>query len=147
QALLIVLAAWAAGALVGGFVAGSVSALHKRGAALTVGFVVLVMVVINIAMIPHPTWMAAAGVLVPRPFAWLGGRWALWAFSPGGAGSAGRRRAAGPPPRPGSSAAVPGRTAAAGRWTAAARHRTARPARRCGRAWCRCPREIGRAHV
>lgn len=77
QALLIVLAAWAAGALVGGFVAGSVSALHKRGAALTVGFVVLVMVVINIAMIPHPMWMAAAGVLVPLPFAWLGGRWAL----------------------------------------------------------------------
>ncbi|KAA2285783.1 hypothetical protein [Arenimonas fontis] len=75
--LAFVPAAYAVGSFVGGFVGGTVSALHKRGAALAVGLVMLALVVVNFAMIPHPMWMVAAGVLVPLPLAWLGGRFAL----------------------------------------------------------------------
>lgn len=73
-ALMFVAIAWLLGSLVGGLVAAKISRLHKRGAALAVAIVMLLLVVINLVMIPHPLWMAALGVLLPVPMALLGRR-------------------------------------------------------------------------
>jgi MFS family permease len=71
-ALLLVLAGWVLGALVGGHVAARLA--RKPRPALVVGIVIVVGVIANAAMIPHPLWMTIAGVLLPVPAAWLGAR-------------------------------------------------------------------------
>lgn len=73
-ALLIVIAAYAAGSFVG----GGLAALICRGArirhALVVGVVLLLSGVMNLVAIPHPVWFSILTVLVFLPAAWLGGR-------------------------------------------------------------------------
>jgi hypothetical protein len=71
-ALLLVLAGWVLGALIGGYVAARIA--RKPRPALTVGIVIVVGVIANAVMIPHPLWMTAAGVLLPIPAAWLGAK-------------------------------------------------------------------------
>lgn len=71
-ALLFVLAGWTLGSLVGGYIAARISRLHKRGAALSIGIVMVLLVIMNMLMIPHPLWMSVLGVTLPVPFALLG---------------------------------------------------------------------------
>ena len=72
SALLLVLSGWVLGGLVGGYVAASIS--RKPRPALTVGVVIVLGVIANAVMIPHPMWMTIAGVLLPVPAAWLGAK-------------------------------------------------------------------------
>ena len=72
SALLLVLSGWVLGGLVGGYVAASIS--RKPRPALTVGIVIVLGVIANAVMIPHPMWMTIAGVLLPVPAAWLGAK-------------------------------------------------------------------------
>ncbi len=81
SALLLVLSGWVLGGLVGGYVAASIS--RKPRAALTVGIVIVLGVIANAVMIPHPLWMTAAGVLLPIPAAWLGAKLATRRTSDG----------------------------------------------------------------
>lgn len=60
-----VLVAWALGALVSGMVAMAISG--KRTSARATGIFLLVAVILNLMMIPHPLWMMAIGVLLPVP--------------------------------------------------------------------------------
>ncbi|MGQ4659915.1 hypothetical protein [Lysobacter sp. F6437] len=73
-AMALVVAGWALGALIGGWLAARISRRHPRAAAVLVGAVVLAGVIANAMMIPHPLWMTIAGVLLPLPAAWLGAR-------------------------------------------------------------------------
>lgn len=71
-ALVMVVVAWFAGALAGGWVA---NALAKRALA---GWIVALLViaggVATMVMIPHPPWMWAAGIGLPLVGAWLAQR-------------------------------------------------------------------------
>ena len=71
-ALLVVLAGWVLGALIGGYVAARIA--RKPRPALVVGGVIVVGVIANAVLIPHPPWMTLAGVLLPIPAAWLGAK-------------------------------------------------------------------------
>ena len=73
-ALGFVLLAYAAGAFLGAFTAATVSVAHKRGVAIALATVLLALVGLNFAFIPHPTWMVVLGVLLPFPFALLAWR-------------------------------------------------------------------------
>ena len=73
-AMACVIAGYALAALLGGWVAARISRAHPRIAAMIVGALVLLGVVLNYTMIPHPTWMLVSGVLLPLPMAWLGAR-------------------------------------------------------------------------
>lgn len=74
---LWVLAGWTVAAFVGGWVAAKISRRHRVGAALGVGLLIVAGVIINAAMLPHPAWMTAAGVLLPLPAAWFAARLAM----------------------------------------------------------------------
>ena len=71
--MLLVLIGWVLGAFLGGWVAARI-ARHRRAAALVIGALVVLGVVANNMMIPHPLWMTIAGVLLPIPAAWLAAR-------------------------------------------------------------------------
>lgn len=73
SAMLVVVAGWTLAALLGGWVAARI-ARHRRTAALVIGALVVLGVVANNMMIPHPLWMTIAGVLLPIPAAWLAAR-------------------------------------------------------------------------
>ena len=73
-AMGFVIAGYALAALLGGWVAARIERAHPRIAAMVVGGMVLLGVILNYTMIPHPTWMLASGVLLPLPMAWLGAR-------------------------------------------------------------------------
>ncbi|GAB2652789.1 hypothetical protein [Arenimonas aestuarii] len=62
-ALLFVLFAWVAGAYAGGLVAARLAPGRRGLLAAVVGALVLAAVVANLAMIPHPLWFAALGIL------------------------------------------------------------------------------------
>ena len=74
-AMSFVLAGWAAGAFLGGWVAAKLSHRHRLGGALAVGAVVLAGVMANAVMVPHPPWFTVLGLLLPLPAAWLAARW------------------------------------------------------------------------
>ena len=73
-AMGFVIAGYALAALLGGWVAARIARAHPRIAAMIVGGMVLLGVVANYTMIPHPAWMLVSGVLMPLPMAWLGAR-------------------------------------------------------------------------
>lgn len=73
-AMALVLAGWALGAFLGGWVAAKISRRHRWAAALLVGALVLAGVIANAAMIPHPLWFTMLGMLLPLPAAWLAAR-------------------------------------------------------------------------
>ncbi|RPE77183.1 hypothetical protein [Vulcaniibacterium tengchongense] len=68
-AKLMVVFAWALGSFLGALVAAWI-ARHQTAAALLVALVVISGVVGMIAQVPHPLWLAAAGLL-PVPLALL----------------------------------------------------------------------------
>ncbi len=71
-ALLFVAAAWFAGAAGGTCAACAIGTASPRIFAAIVGGLVLVATVINLVMIPHPTWFAILGVAGIIVGAWLG---------------------------------------------------------------------------
>ncbi|QQP96166.1 hypothetical protein [Lysobacter enzymogenes] len=73
-AMLTVLAGWVAAAFDGGLLAALISRRHPRGAALTVGALIVCGVIAVSLLLPHAWWMIAAGVLSPLPASWLGAR-------------------------------------------------------------------------
>jgi hypothetical protein len=70
----LLLAAWAGGAFVGGFVAGLVAERRKELHAFVVGLIQTALAGWQLSMIPHPTWVVVIGLTLFVPFAWLGGR-------------------------------------------------------------------------
>lgn len=66
-------AAWTLGAFAGGYVAARI-ARHPRGAAVLVALLVVSGVVAMALRLPHPTWLTAAGLLLPIPAALLAAR-------------------------------------------------------------------------
>ena len=75
--LVWVLAGWLLAALCGGWVAARLARVRRMGAAIAVGVLILLGVVLNAWMLPHPLWMLLAGLVGPIPLAWAGGRLAL----------------------------------------------------------------------
>jgi hypothetical protein len=73
-AMALVVASWVLGAFIGGWVAARIARAHPTFAALAIGLLVVVGVVANTAMIPHPLWMTVLGLVLPLPAAWLASR-------------------------------------------------------------------------
>lgn len=65
--------AWTLGAFGGAFVAARI-ARHSRGAAVLIALLVMSGVIGMIVRVPHPSWLAAAGLLLPIPTALLAAR-------------------------------------------------------------------------
>lgn len=72
MALAFVLLAYAFGTFLGAYTATTISLAHKRGVAHVIAVIMLALIAMNFAMIPHPIWMIVLGVLIPLPFALLG---------------------------------------------------------------------------
>ncbi|HEY0660838.1 MAG TPA: hypothetical protein VGD21_05925 [Lysobacter sp.] len=73
NAKLMLALAWTMGAFGGGFVAAKI-ARHPRAAAVLIALVVMSGVVGMILAVPHPSWLTAAGLLLPIPAALLAAR-------------------------------------------------------------------------
>ena len=69
-ALGLVLAGWVIGALDGGLVARLIA--KRRWPAIVVGVVVALGALLMVTTVPHPLWMAVAGVALPIPAALFG---------------------------------------------------------------------------
>lgn len=74
-AKVFVLLGWISGALIGSLVAGAISRAHPFGPCMAVAVAMLVGTTLSLWMIPHPWWMAAAGLLLPLPIAWGCAQW------------------------------------------------------------------------
>lgn len=68
-AIACVLAAWALASLVGGWVAALAAGPRRGAAALTIGALLTVTVIVYGSLIPNPGWVTVVGVLLPIPFA------------------------------------------------------------------------------
>jgi hypothetical protein len=77
SALAFILVAYAFGTFLGAYTAATISQAHRRGVALTIALIMLGLITLNFAVIPHPMWMVVTGVLIPFPFALLGWKLAL----------------------------------------------------------------------
>lgn len=75
--LVWVLLGWLLAACCGGWVAARLARVHRMGAAITIGVLLVLGVLLNAWMLPHPLWMTLLGVIGPVPLAWCGGRLAL----------------------------------------------------------------------
>jgi hypothetical protein len=73
-AMVMVIAAYAAGSLAGGWMAARLAPTLKVRHALIVGAILTLMGLLNLASIPHPVWMQVATAMVFLPLAYLGGR-------------------------------------------------------------------------
>lgn len=71
-AFLFLLVAHGVGAMVGGFVASKMAQVQKRGAAMFVGFILVLAGVLNLLSVPHPLWFSIADVLIYTPMALVG---------------------------------------------------------------------------
>ncbi|MCD9029216.1 hypothetical protein LDO26_13515 [Luteimonas sp. BDR2-5] len=69
-----VLLGWLVAAFGGGWVAAKLARVHRVGAAVAVGVLIVLGVLLNAWLLPHPLWMSLLGVLGPVPLAWTGGR-------------------------------------------------------------------------
>jgi hypothetical protein len=73
QAMLLVVTGWMVAAFGGGWLAARI-ARHRTAAALVIGALVVLGVIANNMMIPHPLWMTIVGIVLPLPLAWLAAR-------------------------------------------------------------------------
>ncbi len=73
-AKISVVVGWAIGVFVGALLAARVSRNHPIVAALSIGVVQTLAVLMTLTMIPHPIWMAVAGLGTQLPPAYLAGR-------------------------------------------------------------------------
>jgi hypothetical protein len=75
-AFVIVLLAYILGSFAGGFM----TALYKNSGlpnAVTVGFALLLLGLLNMLMIQHPTWFLVVSLMIYLPSAYMGGRLGL----------------------------------------------------------------------
>lgn len=70
---VLVVFGWALASLAGGWIAAKI-ARHPRTAALVLGLLIVIGCIMNVATIPHPSWMTILGILLPVPLALLGAR-------------------------------------------------------------------------
>lgn len=75
--LVWVLCGWLLAAVCGGWVAARLARVRRMSAAIAVGVLIVLGVIGNAWMLPHPLWMTLLGVIGPIPLAWCGGRLAL----------------------------------------------------------------------
>ncbi len=68
-AFVFVLAGWFLGSLAGALVALRIA--KRAAAAWAVALLFILFTCMNFVMIPHPTWMIAAGIAIPLLSAWL----------------------------------------------------------------------------
>jgi hypothetical protein len=73
-AFLLVLAAYVAGAVVGGIVGIVIARRHAMLFAFLGGGVILLASILNFVMVPHPTWFVFATLVDIPLVAWLTGR-------------------------------------------------------------------------
>lgn len=73
-AKIAVVVAWALGSFCGGYAAAKTARDGKIVVAVVVGAIFLCAAGYSLYAIPHPVWMAAAGLLLPVPLAWFGGK-------------------------------------------------------------------------
>lgn len=71
-ALFFVVLGWACGAFGGGYVATKVARGTTRVPAVLVALLLLAATGWTLHAIPHPLWMAVAGIVIPVPFALIG---------------------------------------------------------------------------
>ena len=71
-ALVFVVAAWLVGSFAGGVVATMIARRETIVPAMAVAAMMLFGALYSLLTIPHPLWMAIAGIALPLPFAWLG---------------------------------------------------------------------------
>ena len=81
-AIVMVLVAWGAGSLIGGFTAAAVAGRAQVVHGLIVGGIQMSFGLLTMIMIPHPIWFMVAAVLVVVPLAWLGAVGARLLFDP-----------------------------------------------------------------
>ncbi|RPD88255.1 hypothetical protein [Luteimonas sp. 100069] len=75
--LVWVLLGWLIAAVCGGWVAARFARARRMAAAIAVGLLLVLGVLLNAWMLPHPLWMTLPGLIGPVPLAWCGGRLAL----------------------------------------------------------------------
>ena len=73
-AMAMVLSGWLLGAFIGAAVAALIATQHRLACALVVGGLVVAGTIQSALSFAHPTWMTAAGVLLPLPLAYLAAR-------------------------------------------------------------------------
>ena len=73
-AMAVVLAGWAVGAFVGGWVAQRIGRGDAGRSGVVLGILLTAAGIANNLMIPPPLWFWVAGMLVLLPGAWLGAR-------------------------------------------------------------------------
>lgn len=74
EAFVVLLVAWTAGGLTGGWIAARVTPILKVPAALSIGFLNALFVALNFWMLPHPSWMVIPGLALPIIASFIGGR-------------------------------------------------------------------------
>ena len=70
-AMAVVLAGWLLGAFVGAAVVARIAIQYRQRSALLIGALVVAGVINSALTTQHPTWVIAAGVLLPMPLAYL----------------------------------------------------------------------------
>ena len=73
SAFAMLVLAWSLGAMAGGWLAGWIAARSAGLHGLAVGLLLVLGAIINMALIPHPGWMWAAGIVLPPACGYLGG--------------------------------------------------------------------------
>ena len=73
-ALAMVLLSYALATFLAAGTATSISVRHKRGVAIILALVMIVLAGANFFIIPHPLWMVVLGLLIPLPMALLAWR-------------------------------------------------------------------------
>lgn len=71
-ALLLLVVAWAGGALAGGFVTAKIAGSLRTPLAVLVGLLVAAGDLHSAMTVVHPQWVAVSGVVLPPLAAWLG---------------------------------------------------------------------------
>ncbi|MEO8365202.1 MAG: hypothetical protein ABI538_03235 [Pseudoxanthomonas sp.] len=76
-AIACILGGWALAGLLGGWTAAKIARSHRGGAALVIGALLTITVIVYATLMPNPGWMTVVGVLLPIPFAVVAGLLAM----------------------------------------------------------------------
>jgi hypothetical protein len=77
NAVWCILGGWAGAGLIGGWIAAAIAKPHRGAAATLVGALVTIGVLVYGVLMPNADWITVVGVLLPIPFALIGGRLAM----------------------------------------------------------------------
>jgi len=73
-AFVMLLAAWMIGTFTGGIVGGLINKLAWRNTAIIIGVILALGSIINMTLIPHPTWLMVVASVGYVPMAYFGAR-------------------------------------------------------------------------